>query len=789
LVRHRHVAIPTRPLLNSLDHLAHWRNQLFNKVLTIVLVLGLLTAIPSVMLLGGNTLAVLALDGAALSWIATLRLAQGLAYRTRVLQFLAMNLMFGCALMVTVGPSSQSYLAAGPMMAALLLGTSEALATTLIGTVAIFIISYAGIGAVHLVGATRDSLGQSLLMALSYAFIATVTILSCAFLLQRLARSLADLRTTADSLEDGKRALCAVNAELSLTAAALSHLSDMVLIARINEQPGAHHQPIIYVNDAFERRTGYSRAEVIGGSWNILLPSSADPAEVARIGSAIKRGQAVSSELQYATRDGVLYWVVFELKPFADAGGVQTHWVGIAHDITERKKAETAIHKLAFYDVLTGLPNRRLLMERLDALRAASVAGAGIGALMFIDLDNFKLVNDARGHAIGDDLLTSAAERLLRLVAPHDTVARLGGDEFVVLLARLGDDGAAATGRALALAERIRRAIAEGFAIDGHGYQSSASIGVTLVDGQAATVQDLLREADTAMYRAKAGGRNRVVLFEATMRAAMERRLAMQDDLAAAVAAVAADSSSGGELSMHLQLQVDAAGAPLGAEMLMRWRRADGSMVPPDQFIPVAEENGLIVGLGQFALRAACDAWHRLERAGHRMPLSVNVSPSQFRHPEFVDEVRALLLNTATPADQLIFEVTESLLVDYQDQAIARMHELAALGVRISIDDFGTGYSSLAYLKRLPLFELKIDRSFIRDTPDDANGIAIVQTIIAMAAHLGLRVVAEGVETATQARFLAANGAPAMQGFLFARPLPLDEVIAQLDRAGRSPAA
>jgi EAL domain-containing protein (putative c-di-GMP-specific phosphodiesterase class I) len=276
------------------------------------------------------------------------------------------------------------------------------------------------------------------------------------------------------------------------------------------------------------------------------------------------------------------------------------------------------------------------------------------------------------------------------------------------------------------------------------------------------------------MYHAKAAGRNRVALFESCMRARMERRLTMQDELAAALI--------NGELSMHLQLQVDHHRNSSGAELLMRWRRADGSMVPPDLFIPVAEECGLIVVLGQFALRQACDAWHQLERAGHRMPLSVNVSPTQFRQPGFVEHVRALLLETSTPADQLIFEVTEGLFVDHQDGVIERMHQLAALGIRLSIDDFGTGYSNLAYLKRMPLYELKIDRSFIHDTPDDANGTAIVQSIIAMAGHLGLRVVAEGVETEAQARFLSAHGAPAMQGYLFARPVPLAELIALLDR-------
>ena len=475
----------------------------------------------------------------------------------------------------------------------------------------------------------------------------------------------------------------------------------------------------------------------------------------------------------YYTKSGAPFWVELELVPFADEGGNNTHWVAVGRDITERKKSESHIRRLAFFDVLTGLPNRRLLMDRLDKLLAGAQAGAGFGAVMFIDLDHFKYINDARGHAVGDALLRNAAERLTRLVRNGDTVARIGGDEFVVLLAQLGQDKTGASEAALVVAEKIRRAISECFEIDGQSYNSSASIGVTLLPKAGQTVHDLLREADTAMYRAKADGRNGVAFFEATMQADVERRLTMERDLAAAF--------DNGELAMHLQLQVDSRGAPVGAELLMRWRTADGALITPDLFIPVAEQSGLIVPLGQWAMRQACNCWRMLARAGHPMPLSVNVSPSQFRQPDFVAQVRKMLDDTGTPASQLIFEVTEGLLIDNLDDTIARMHELAALGIRLSIDDFGTGYSSLSYLKRMPLYELKIDRSFIRDTPGDASGTAIVQSIIAMAGHLGLRVVAEGVETRAQAEFLAANGAPGMQGYLFARPMPLQQLIALLD--------
>jgi EAL domain-containing protein (putative c-di-GMP-specific phosphodiesterase class I) len=258
------------------------------------------------------------------------------------------------------------------------------------------------------------------------------------------------------------------------------------------------------------------------------------------------------------------------------------------------------------------------------------------------------------------------------------------------------------------------------------------------------------------------------------MLAQAERKLTLERDLALAL--------ENGELAMHLQLQVDRHGQPVGAELLMRWRRANGALVPPDVFIPVAESSGLIVPLGNWVLRQACACWLHMNAVGHAMPLSINVSPAQFRQPDFVESVRAVLCETGAPPSELIFEVTEGLLVTDLDETIARMHELSGMGIRFSIDDFGTGYSNLAYLKKMPLYELKIDKSFIRDTPNDVNGTAIVQSILAMAKHLGLRVVAEGIETAQQANYLAEHGSPYMQGYLFARPAPLEDVLASLMR-------
>jgi diguanylate cyclase (GGDEF)-like protein len=450
---------------------------------------------------------------------------------------------------------------------------------------------------------------------------------------------------------------------------------------------------------------------------------------------------------------------------------------GLARSVQEARTAADTVNRLAFYDMLTGLPNRRLLMDRLAELVEGTRCGSTLGAVLYVDLDNFKNVNDARGHAVGDQLLRQAAERLASVAGARSCVGRLGGDEFVVLLDDLGPDADAATARALALAEEIRGALCDKTIIEGQRYYATASIGVALTRAanSPAQVHDLLREADTARYPAKARGRNGVALFEAGMLRDAERRLTLERDLGLAL--------EHGELSLHLQLQVDGARRPTGAELLMRWRRKDGSSVPPDQFIPVAESSGLIVPLGEWVLREACLAWHALARAGHRLPLSVNVSPMQFRQPDFVARVESILQETGVPPGQLVFEITEGLLVDRLDQTVARMHELAALGVRISVDDFGTGYSSLAYLTRMPLYELKIDKSFIRDTPHDMDGTAIVQSILSMAGHLGLRVVAEGVETEAQAGYLARHGNASMQGFLFHRPMPLDDLLDHLRRS------
>ncbi|WP_426073179.1 putative bifunctional diguanylate cyclase/phosphodiesterase [Janthinobacterium sp. DSP2-3-3] len=753
------------------NDLAHWRGQVFNRLLQVVLLLGFVTAIPSALLAASEAIwSIVALDLLAIGWVGVIWHLRAMPYRWRVWQLLIVAYLVGVGLLLKIGPVSQIYMMLMPVLAALLLGMRPALTTLILTSLTLFFLGLHPDVALQLPGTPDSPVLRALIVALNFLFIAAVLTLSCAFLLRHL--------------EDSSQALSQRNAELRLTATALARLNDMVMIAEVAEvaevadaPPGPGAVPathIIFVNDAFERSSGYARAEVLGRSLLFQHGPATDADELARIAAAMARAQPARAELLNYNKSGKAYWVVAELVPFTDADGKQTHWVAVEREIDERKKSEADIHRLAFYDVLTGLPNRRLLMDRIAHLLAAAPRDHTISALMFIDLDHFKHINDARGHATGDALLRLAGERLAQLMRKADTVARLGGDEFVVLLAHLAEDLDSAAHAASQVAEKIRAAIARDFDIGGQSYHCSASIGVTLLPKAGRQAHDLLREADIAMYRAKAEGRNGVAFFEAAMQAGVERRLTLERALARAL--------DDHELCMHVQPQVDRDGRVTGAEMLMRWPQADGTHIAPGVFIPIAEESGLIVRLGHWALREACRAATLLAQAGSPIALSVNVSPAQFRQPDFASRVQAALAEHGTPAAALILELTEGLLIDQRDASLARMRELAELGIRFSIDDFGTGYSSLAYLTSMPLYELKIDKRFIDDTPRDARDTAIVQAILAMARHLGLRVVAEGVETQEQADFLIAHDCDGLQGYLYARPMPLEDFLAWLAR-------
>lgn len=732
----------------NVKDIAGWRERIFSSLLPIILVVGTISTLAIIpFLLEHGMWPVVLADVLALCWIFAIWRLRQLSYTARVLHFLAVVYALAITLMLSVGAASLSYLLGPPLLAAILLSLRPAMLALGLGAASLIAAGATGHIALNVPGWENDPLKASLVAALNYSTIGVMLTLICSTLLKGLSQSLA---------------------EMQLTSAAVSRLNDMVLIARAADgRDGA--QPITFVNDAFLRRTGYTRDEVIGQGLHMLRGPETGRDAVAAIVGALASGQRCNTELMIHHRSGQAFWVELEMVPFAPSGERASHWVVVGRDITERRSAADAIHRLAFYDVLTGLPNRRLLMERLGALVEKARSGNGLGAVLYLDLDDFKNINDARGHAAGDALLAHAAARLNGAVRGSDLVARIGGDEFVVLLEGLDADPASAARAALEVAGTIRSALAAPLNLDGQPHHIAASIGVALAPGAGATAHDLLREADTAMYRAKAGGRNGVVLFESAMLAETQHKLTVARELEQAM--------ESGELAMHLQLQVDGQGAPVGAELLMRWQRADGSAVRPDVFIPVAESSGLIVPLGNWALRQACLAWLALDQAGHPMPLSINVSPLQFRQPDFVEQVRAILAETGAPPQQLIFEVTEGLLIEDIGGAIRRMHELAAIGIRFSVDDFGTGYSNLAYLTKMPLYELKIDKSFMHETPHELSGTAIVQSILSMASHLGLRVVAEGIESEEQAHYLAAHGGAYMQGFLYHRPMPLGQLI------------
>ncbi|SNS96794.1 diguanylate cyclase (GGDEF) domain-containing protein [Noviherbaspirillum humi] len=441
----------------------------------------------------------------------------------------------------------------------------------------------------------------------------------------------------------------------------------------------------------------------------------------------------------------------------------------IEENLADQKRRESRIYELAFYDALTGLPNRRLLSDRLDQQIDALLRDRKIGGLFYIDLDNFKDINDMHGHSAGDMFLQTVAERMNRHVDDHTTLYRLGGDEFILVATDLGATQDEAATAAMDLAMKLKSALKQPVAINGGSCFSGASIGVTLFPKVGDTKTLLLQEADIAVYRAKHAGRDRVVLFETAMRLEIADRLGMQRDLRQAL--------QESQLKVHIQPQFDAEGTTRGAELLLRWHSRSRGAVAPNLFIPLAEQSDLIVEIGNWVLMQACRLEVESKAAGHACPLSINVSPRQFRHPAFVEQVTQALASTGANPRRLVFEVTEGLLIEDLESAIARMRELASLGIRFSIDDFGTGYSSLAYLKRLPLYELKIDKSFIKDVPHDADSVAIVQSILGMAMHLGLHVVAEGVESEGQVDFLTQYGC-SMQGYYFARPQPADAWLA-----------
>jgi diguanylate cyclase (GGDEF)-like protein/PAS domain S-box-containing protein len=533
----------------------------------------------------------------------------------------------------------------------------------------------------------------------------------------------------------------------------------------------------IEVNEGFCRLNGYKAEEVIGRTA-LEINVWADPAERVQMLEILKRdGHVKHMEMHGRHRDGRIKMVEVSVEP------IQLNNVPCllltARDISALKEAQAQVQHLAYHDSLTNLPNRALLLDRLTQQISLLKRHDLRGALLFIDLDHFKHINDSLGHPVGDAVLKLVTARLEASVRQEDTVARLGGDEFVVLISGLEGKRSTVVQQVRVLAEKLRHLLAEPMLLDGHHLQVTPSIGIALIPDHGDTPADLLKRADIALYRAKDSGRNTIQLFRNTMQKAASERLRLGNDLRLALAR--------GEFELHFQPQVDARNNQIiGAEALLRWMHPTLGAQSPAMFIPILEESGLILEVGGWVLAEACHACAQLLQQGMvdaaQFSLCVNISPRQFRENDFVERVQSSLTSSNLPPNMLKLEITEGIVIQNIEDTIAKMNRLKRLGLTFAMDDFGTGYSSLTYLKRLPVDVLKIDQSFVRDATLDANDVEIIRAIVAMARSLGLDMIAEGVEKSEQLEFLQQQGCHHYQGYLFSKPVPLDEFRALLLR-------
>lgn len=531
---------------------------------------------------------------------------------------------------------------------------------------------------------------------------------------------------------------------------------------------------ILRVNKAFERTTGYSADEVVGKTPRILSSGRHGPEFYADMWERIRMDGAWEGEIWDRRKNGDVYPKWLRITALKNAQGETTEYVGLASDITERKQAEEEIRNLAFYDPLTRLPNRRLLFDRCELAISAAARSKRYGAMLFLDIDQFKVLNDTLGHNFGDKFLIEVAKRISSSVREVDTVARIGGDEFVVLVEDLNEDIKLASQKAAQVAETIRASLVFPYQIAAVQHHSSASIGICVFNGKERSLDELLQRADIALYQAKKSGRDTVRFYEPHLQKAIEARAAIEAELRKAVLER--------QFQLYYQLQYDGESRSVGAEALIRWIHPTRGMVSPAEFIPIAEECSLILDIGQWVIEEACRQlalWDRNERTRH-LHLAVNVSAHQFMAPDFVGAVAAALKAFDIGPSRLMLELTESVVLHDVGVVANKMRELKTLGVMLSLDDFGTGYSSLAYLKSLWIDQIKIDQSFVRDIPSDSNDSIMVKAIVDLAKNFGLDVIAEGVETKEQLSFLKGVGCKAYQGYYFAKPLPVQNMEAML---------
>jgi diguanylate cyclase (GGDEF)-like protein/PAS domain S-box-containing protein len=526
---------------------------------------------------------------------------------------------------------------------------------------------------------------------------------------------------------------------------------------------------IIRVNDAFISITGYTAEEAIGQTPRLLSSGRQDKSFYEAMWQSLTEKGAWEGEIWNRRKSGDIYPENLNITEVRDAQGVLTNYVAMLTDVSSSKTASEEIRNLAFYDPLTHLPNRRLLLDRLKQVLLSNTRSGKRGALLFMDLDHFKNLNDTLGHRIGDLLLQQVSERLTSSVRGSDTVARIGGDEFVILLPELSEDTIECASQTQEIVDKIMLAINQPYQLEAHNYSITASIGIALIDGKIMTIETLLERADIAMYQAKSGGRNAMRFFEKSMQEKIAQHVNLEREMRQAI--------EQNQFELYFQVQVDVNNQPLGAEALVRWMHPTRGIILPSQFIPIAEQSGLVIPIGQCVLDVACNqlkAWEKKPRM-RDFTLAVNISAKQFRIKDFVDQVKACVKKHGINPALLKLELTESALIDDIETLILHMHTLKDMGVRFELDDFGTGYSSLQYLKKLPIEQLKIAQSFVRDIEQDENDRQIVNTIIAMAKTLKLSVIAEGVETEGQRKILQDNGCMRFQGFLFGKPMPISE--------------
>ena len=531
---------------------------------------------------------------------------------------------------------------------------------------------------------------------------------------------------------------------------------------------------ILRVNRVFTLLTGYSAEEAIGKNLSMIKSDRNDPGFYPRMLEALRRDNYWQGEIWNSRQNGEFYPEWLTITAVVGKDGSITNYICAFFDITERKLAEEKIHNLAFYDPLCQLPNRRLLFDRLHQAVTTSARTKNCAGLLFIDLDNFKLLNDTRGHDIGDMLLIEVGHRLRASIRESDTLARLGGDEFVVLLEGLSTDRSEAALQAREVGEKMLNDIHQPYMLDNVEHFTTASIGVSLFSNYRQNLDDLLKQADTAMYAAKKAGRNTLRFFDPAMQEALELRSQLEVAIR--------KSLPRNEFKLFYQLQVDFDLRPVGAEALLRWDHPEQGLIFPDKFIPIAEDTGLILPLGNWVLQTACAQIKEWESSPltRGLSLAVNVSARQFRQPDFAKQVTDIIAQSKIDPARFKIELTESTVLDNVADTITKMQALKKIGVRFSMDDFGTGYSSLAYLTQLPLDQLKIDKSFVHNIGTKSTDATIIQTIIGMADNLGIEVIAEGVETYAQRDFLAKAGCTLYQGYLFGRPVPLKAFVASL---------